>query len=116
MEILTTREEQFKEILKIFDPKKVPFPEYSDLLLYYYYNLDYTGKKEEEHKLEAWSNWMENIYERDRKLFMTIDDLIVSLAYSVEDENKLKPIIKSLKQRKKLVSSGNILEGIGAYF
>lgn len=59
MEILTTREKQFQEIIKVFQPQKVPFPETTDLLLYYYYNLDYNGKKEEEHKLQAWSQCMD---------------------------------------------------------
>lgn len=70
-----------------------------DLLLLYYYNLEYSGRREEEHKLSAWNQWIKTVFDIDRKLFMPTADLIVSLAYKIEDEAKLSPIIKNLKRK-----------------
>ena len=52
-------------------------------------------------------------FESGKHLFMTLDHVIVSLAYTVEDERKIKPILKNLRKREKLASSAKILDGIG---
>ena len=54
MELTLEKNKKFIEKMKVFHPKKPKFVELDDLLVYYYYNLDYSSKKEEEHKLEAW--------------------------------------------------------------
>jgi hypothetical protein len=100
--------------MRVFHPRKVKFPETDDLLLYYYYYLDYNRKKEEEHKLQSWNECVKNVFQLENKLFTTLDDLTVSLAYTIEDEAKVQPIIKDLKKKKLLVSSGTILDGIGS--
>lgn len=115
MEILTAKETKFFEILKVFHPRHDLEPEIDELILYYKYNLDYTGKKEEEHKLQAWEKCLNKTFEVNT-LFMTIDDLVVNLSYKVEDEPAVGSIVKYLKKAKILVSSTTVLEGIGPNF
>jgi len=105
--------QKFIEKIKWFHPRQVKFPDSEEILLYYYYNLDYNCRKEEEHKLEAWNKWINNVYKYEKKLFLSVDDLTISLAYKVQDEEKVQTIIDNLIKKKMLVSSSKILEGIG---
>jgi hypothetical protein len=102
--------------MKVFHPKKPKFPELDDLLVYYYYNLDYSSKKEEEHKLEAWEEWVKTVFAIENRLFMSTTDLIVSLAYTIDDEEAVKDIIKDLKRKKSLEKISKHIQPPSSFF
>ena len=70
MEIQLDNDIQFIEKYRPLDSKKLKFPQFEDILFYYNYNLDYNGKNEEEHKLQSWNEWIINILNIEKKLFM----------------------------------------------
>lgn len=66
----------------------------------YYHNLEYKRTTEEEYKQKNWNECIKLAYKDESKLFMSLNDLTVNLAYTIEDEAMLEPIFKDLKSRK----------------